>query len=746
MKSINTPLDGLAGLKQNWKSDINSGFLVFLIALPLCLGISRASGFPPIAGIYTAIIGGIIVSFFSGAPMTIKGPAAGLIVIALGSVQELGQGNMLEGYRLTLAVIVVSGLIQVGFGLLRTGKYGDFFPATAVHGMLASIGIIILSKQIHVAMGVNPTSKDTIGLLAEIPTSFMNLNPHIAIIGFTSLSILFILPKLNISLLKKIPTPIIVLFVAVPLGILFKLDDVSGFIIKHNLTETKPEDLLVVLPQNIFAGITFPDFSQITSLTSIKYIIMFALVGNIESLLSAKAIDTLDPYKRKSAYNKDLIAVGIGNTIAGFIGGLPMISEIVRSSANINNGAQTRWSNFFHGCFLLVFVAIASSLIQYIPNAALAAMLMYTGYRLASPREFYKTYKIGSDQLIIFVVTIITTLATDLLIGIAFGIVAEFIIHLVGGVPMRALFKSQVEIIDDDSEIAIVKVKDAAIFSNFLGFKKQLDAIDHDKNLVIDMANARVVDHSFMQHLNTFEDEFRSKGRELEVIGLEYHKPFSDHPLAARKVSNLKNDIIEFKLNNRQIEIRDLAMQLKMAFIPQRIKASRKVNGFIFMKGRTIIHEENLLIENSSLAKFEYSDVQIQEKGSIEKTRFRKSLIYISDLDFKLPQFMLKQEGYLERLLEMTGLQEIQLKDYPVFTQKFILKCRDEFETRKFFTSDIIQVFEEMPEYSIESTNNALVIYKENKLLSAEEIKITYELVIRLLEVIKKKNQITLEL
>lgn len=533
------PSTGLAGLKENWKADLTSGFLVFLIALPLCLGISMASGFPPVAGIFTAIIGGVLVSFLGGSQLTIKGPAAGLIVIAIGAVTELGQGDAMLGYRLTLAVIVIAGILQIIFAWIRSGILADFFPSAAVHGMLAAIGIIIIAKQLFTLVGAKASGQETLELLAEIPHAFGEMNPDIAIIGFVSLAIMFLFPLFKNKYLKKLPAPLIVILVAIPLGIYFDLEHEHKYLFLDGHEYTIGPKFLVTLPDNLLSAITFPDFSQILSGTSIKYIIMFALVGSLESLLSTKAIDGLDPYKRKSNMNRDLAGVGIGNTLAGFIGGLPMISEIVRSSSNINNGGKTAWSNFFHGVFLLVFVAFFPNLIHQIPLAALAAMLIYTGFRLASPKEFYKTYKIGREQLAIFLVTIIVTLATDLLIGIGVGIATKFTLHVVNGLPLKYVFKPlfTVQVKDD---VYTVDVFHSAVFSNYIKLKKSLDGLPRKKTIKIDFTNANLVDHTVMENLHQYQHDYEHEGGKFTLCGLDHLRKSSEHDLASRKLKKTK--------------------------------------------------------------------------------------------------------------------------------------------------------------------------------------------------------------
>lgn len=416
-----------AGVKHTLRMDITAGFLVFLIALPLCLGIALASNFPPVAGLLTAIIGGIIATFFGSAPLTIKGPAAGLIVIASGAVQELGQGNLLKGYHRALAAIVVSGVIQIGFAFARAGMLGDLFPSSVVHGMLAAIGVIILARQTHVLMGVKPFSKEPLELLREIPHSLSEANPEVLAIGFLSLLLLFGIPRMRAPWVKRIPVPMLVLLVSLPLGRFFDLSHEHTYTFHKHLYAVGPT-FLVQVPAHLLSAITFPDFSHFSDPLFFKYVAMFALVGSIESLLSAQAIYLLDPEKRPADLNRDLLSVGVGNVICGFIGGLPMISEIVRSTANLSYGARTRHANFFHGVFLLIFAAFLPGLLQQIPLAALAAMLIYTGVRLASPLQLAHVFRTGTGHLVAFIVTWITTLAIDLLAGVAVGFLVNILL------------------------------------------------------------------------------------------------------------------------------------------------------------------------------------------------------------------------------------------------------------------------------------------------------------------------------
>lgn len=524
-----------------FKYDVVSGFLVFLIALPLCLAISVTSGYPPIAGIFTAIIGAIVATFISNSELTIKGPAAGLIVIALGCINDFGGSGNTDAYRAALAVGVAAAVLQILFGIFRAGILGEFFPISAVHGMLAAIGVIIIIKQIPYALGVIGAKGDPLTMVREIPHYVLDANPAIAAIGLVSLLIMFLWPLAGrkINKLKLIPAPMVVLLVAVPMSMGFDLLHKHSYYLQGHEYQLS-EQYLVDMPDRIFGmfdDITYPEFSALAQLKAWKWVLMFFIIGSLESLLSAKAVDLLDPWKRKTNMDRDIIAVGLGNLCASFVGGLPMISEIVRSKANIDNGARTRFADLWHGIFLLLCVALLPTVLHMIPLAALAAMLVYTGYRLAHPTEFIHIYRTGREQLAIFVTTLIVVLATDLLIGVAAGILLKMIIHVSNGVPLRSLFKPYLEIEDVNDNTSMIVARQSAVFSNWIPFRRQIEDIGlvQHRNLIVDVSDTRLVDHSVMGKLDEMARDFEQEGLSFEVRGLESLQPLADNTYAARK-------------------------------------------------------------------------------------------------------------------------------------------------------------------------------------------------------------------
>jgi MFS superfamily sulfate permease-like transporter len=365
---------------------------------------------------------------------------------------------------------------------------------------------------------------EPLDLFAEIPSTLgqmatSSVFQSALIVGLVCLLIVFCWPKIKNPILSKIPAPIIVLTVAIPLGYALGLTQLNNQLVKIgnflNFSSSNTD-------YKTFALGFQPDFYHISDYggTFIKYVALFAIIGSLESILTAKAIDILDPFKRKSNFNKDLIAVGTGNALSAALGGLPMISEVARSSSNVNNGGKTRWSNFFHGISLFVFVALLSGVIELIPKAALAALLIGVGIKLAHPREFIHMFKIGKVQLFVFVLTIVFTLVEDILIGIAAGIVAEMVVLLIKGASLMSLFKAQAEVafIEDKYEVYVSR---SAVFTNFMGIKTKLESIPVSSHVTIFFEKNSLIDHSSMEQIQLFKMNYEREGGIVELEGLK---------------------------------------------------------------------------------------------------------------------------------------------------------------------------------------------------------------------------------
>lgn len=564
---LEAPKEGLAALTAHFKSDFVAGATISLIALPLCLGIAAAANLPPIAGLFTAIVGGMLASRIAGAHMVVSGPAAGLIVANLAAVETLGGSapdptcdastacaHYAAGYPHALGAMMVASMIIMLFGVFKAGKLGDFFPSAVIHGMLAAIGLIIMVKQLFVALGTKTLIAKEIaewkhnggfeyGLVGDfvhIPDAFAHLYEPAAIIGAVAIAIVFIHPFIPVKVIKAIPSALWVLVATIPLGKALDLATPKSF----SFGDTEFQQVfLVKLPPNIMAGVAHPSFDKITQSAFWIAVITIALITSIESMLSEVAVDTLDPYRRRTNLNKGLFSNGAGSFVASFIGGIPMVSEIVRSSANISSGAKTQWANFWHGAFLLIFLLIGKPVIDMIPSAALAGILITVGFKLASPRQFMHVMEIGREQLFLFTLTMVAVLCSDLLIGVAIGIVAQLAIHFYHGTPILNAFKPDIAAVPTANG-AHIKISGSVIFSNYLGIKNHILKTVKEtkaKDITLDFKEAMLVDHSVMTALRSLENLLEENGRTLKMINMDHMVPATGHPLATREGSREQN-------------------------------------------------------------------------------------------------------------------------------------------------------------------------------------------------------------
>lgn len=701
-----------------------SGFVVSLIALPLGLGLAMASGAPPISGILAAVVGGVMVAILGGSHVTITGPGNGLVIVVLGAITTLGGGDMYQGYLFTLAAIVLSGILMILMGFLKMGRLADFFPASAIEGMLAAIGLGILSKQFHIMVGNMDAEGSIVELLLSIPSGiYESLNsgdPAIFTafgIGVISLLILIFYPKIRYPVFHLVPAPMWVLIISVGLGYISAL---LG--IEYPLDER----FLVDIPKDIFANMAFPDFGKLLEQDFIMAVFALTLIASIESLLSIKAVDKLDPRNRRSNVNKDLKALGLATSVSGLLGGLNVVTVIARSSVNVNNNATNRSANFFHASFLLLFVVLFQPLIRQIPLAALAAILVYTGYRLATPNTFKKVAQIGKEQLLIFMATLLGTLFTNLITGITIGILVTFLIHILVnrsvGLFLSHLVKPNILMFrEDDSGNYYISVKHFCSFLNFYRLKNKLDAIPEQSDVVLDFSQCNFVDDTVMEGLDGYASTFSKQGGSMELIGLDKHETDSTHPFALRKILHLKGlKPIEDYFTKRQKGIEHIAKDYKWDYLPQRSQQPMGLHQFVFFRSREIRYSYNHL--HSPDGKVSVFDVEFTEGEFIAKEVVKTTLMHIR-LEDPLPVFTLDKEGLLQMLYSLAGFKDVNIAGHPEFNKRFYLRGGDEEAIQNLFSDQLVLFLESHPYYHVESNGNSLLILQKERLAGVRELR-----------------------
>jgi len=703
MTKKNTFKTFLSDIPQN----LFSGFVVSLIALPLGLGLALASGAPPISGIIAAIVGGIVVSLIGGSHVTITGPGNGLVVVILAAITTLGDGNMQEGFLFTLAAIVISGIIMIILGFLRMGSLGDFFPGSAIQGMLAAIGIGIFAKQIHVMFGNLNAKGSIIDLLIQIPEGIINLIKtndlsilYAGSIGIISLLIMIFYSKIRNRYFQLIPAPMWIVVLSVGMYYYFDLVSSSAYPIDKSL--------LIALPDDILSNFAFPNFSKIYDADFLNAVLAITLIASIESLLSIKAVDKLDPLKRRSNVNKDIRALGLATVISGFLGGLNVVTVIARSSVNVNNKGTNRSANFFHASFLVVFILLFATELRKIPLPALAAILVYTGYKLASPENIKKVFLIGSEQLIIFSITLLTTIVTSLITGIIVGILVTFIIHIIINknilLFIKNILKPNVLMFKEEGKY-YVSVQNFSSFLNYTKLKTKLDQIPESEEAIIDFSLCDFVDHSVMENMNNYSESFTRKGGHFEVIGLDDSKPGSEHPFALRKILPRQIILKDGYLTKRQKSIQNISEEMQWKYDAFSAREMEELPSFGYFKTRKINKVSNVL-SNENCTIF---DVQFSEGEMIAKQVIKATMLHIHPLK-PVPDFTLDREGIFEYILDFAGYTDINIDKHRDFSKRFYLAGKNEEKIRNFFTNELILFFESNKQYHIEASQNGLLV------------------------------------
>lgn len=501
------------------KSDLPSSIIVFFVALPLCLGIALASGAPLFSGIIAGIIGGIVVGIASGSRLGVSGPAAGLAVVVFGAIATLGS------WEAFLTALVLAGAMQIAMGYMKAGFIAYFFPTSVITGLLTGIGLLIILKQIPHALGYD---QDYLGAesffqigsentFSAIITASNLFTPGAIFISFISLAVLIFWDKVLLQkhrIFEIIQGPIVVVFLGIMMTYIFQ----NGW-----LNFTLNPDQIVTLPKissfsNLIEQLTFPDFSSLLNPDVYKIAIIMAVIASLETLLSVEAADKLDPFKRVTPTNRELKAQGLGNMVSGLIGGLPITQVVVRSSANISFGAKTKLSTILHGFFLLISVVSIASLLNMIPLASLAAILMMVGYKLTKPSLFKKMYALGWEQFIPFIVTIVVMLFSDLLTGVMVGLVASILFTLQHSYRNAYYMKDMITNVDGNDIHHIVLAQEVSFF-NKASIIGKLESIPANSTVIIDCSNSKAIAYDVVEFIDDYPLQASLKNIVVEFIG-----------------------------------------------------------------------------------------------------------------------------------------------------------------------------------------------------------------------------------
>ena len=491
------------------KKDLPASIVVFFVALPLCLGIALASGAPLFSGLIAGIVGGIVVGAMSGSNVGVSGPAAGLAAIVLASIASLGS------YENFLLAVVLAGIIQILFGVLKAGIIGYYFPSSVIKGMLTGIGIIIILKQIPHFFGFD----DTIGNFYSFDSDYFGnlfnaISPGASLIAFLGLAILILWDKV-LSKKSKVFTLIQGPLVAVVLGVIFNLltqnSDMFAIAQNHLVSVPVPDSF-----DSFIGQFTFPSFSMIGSSEIWITAFTIALVASLETLLCVEATDKLDPHRRTTPTNRELFAQGTGNLVSGFIGGLPITQVIVRSSANIQSGGQTKLSAIIHGFLLLISVIIIPTVLNLIPLSVLAAILFIVGYKLAKPQLFVQMYKAGWKQSVPFMVTVAGIIFGDLLIGITLGLLVGICVILIKSY-QNSYFLHK-EDIQNGGKTVKMTLAEEVTFINKGAIIKELNNLEENSYLIMDVTKTHYLDNDIIEILDDFKIKAEERNIDIKII------------------------------------------------------------------------------------------------------------------------------------------------------------------------------------------------------------------------------------
>jgi len=727
-----SPQNGIKGLKH-WRYDLLAGLQVSLVSLPLSLGIAIASGAPPVTGLISSIIAGLIFPFLGGAYVTISGPAAGLAPALLAGMLALGGGDLATGYPLLLVAICITGLVQIVLAYFKTGRYAIFLPVTVVEAMLAAIGLIIIIKQIPALMGaILPASNSMLASVTKLPQALLQIDWGVLFIGAISLFLIFYLNKSKHHWMRKIPPPLFVTLLGIVLAFMFNLD----------------AKYLISMPDSILdGGITVPAFGEVFSRPDLWWgvlvvVITLTLIDGVESLATIKAVDKIDPFQRKSDPNVTLRAMGVSNTLSSIFGGLTIIPGGIKSRTNIDAGGRTLWANFYNATFLILFLFVATDFISMVPLAAIAAILIYVGWKLCEYKVFTKTYSVGRDQFIIFVITVIAVLATDLLWGILIGMAAEIAMLIYLLMPsFRRVLTGRIGLHQSNnliwinlkslftSPIISIKTQDrngvphhemtisTLVCFNLLHLDKMLASLPPKEGVTLIITESgRIIDHTAMEYLHQFEEECVRDGREFEIVGMENFFQFTRHSLAAR----MQDAILikeQARRSEREVQMEQLAEHYKFDFQSD-ILSAFNTEDFVYMRRGSDKEENNSMTGDYRGCKIHLSDYSHTSPPDYYSKHWH-TIVTVrcpAESTSTMPDLVITPGHYLERYL--VDFEQVDASSHQTFAEKYHLYTKDGADPIPNLSPKLIEFIVKYNDFYIEISKGVMLAFRRHQALA----------------------------
>lgn len=716
--------------------DLPAGLVSALVSIPMALGLAISADIPMHSGLISAVVGGLVVAWLGGSYVAVSGPGVATTAIWWVGVATLGNGNLVLGFQSMLMVSLISGFLMYLIGYVRMTHWIDLVPRMVIRGVLASMGVWLMTQQVLYLLGAIPPLnlhiEDMMRTLPEyLHHSVLGEIPYqITASGIMALVFIIIYTSYNNRWIRILPAGVWI--VVISLTLIGTRPFIPGGL------DFDPTPWLVDLPSIWERWWFTPEFNAISHPKFLYFVLTLFVISWAENTSNLRAVDRLDPLGRRTDVHKEMRALGIATIVSAALGGMTVNSAIARSSVNVQSGARTRFSNAFHGIFVALIVLIAGKYVEWIIVPMLAAIVVFSGYKLAAPKQLRIAADIGWEQFVVFVVSAFVGFTFGIGYAILTGWIIAFVLQLImTGMPgyiLRNLLKPNTLLYQESDQTYMLSIKHFGNFINLFRIREKLDTVPSASRVIVDFSLSKFIDGNVLESLRYYESMFRRRGGALEIIGLDNLVTKSEHPFAPwLAIEHIESDEL---LSPRQQTLKEWCGANQWNFELETSQVIDCFSAFSFFSTRRVDQVRNLIRGEWNHHRFLMADVDYHQGAFIAKDTVKATLLCIELEGQPLPEFLLDKERLFDRMAQLAGIKDINFEDDHVFSQKFKLSGPREKAIRKLFTPELRSFLKDSNIYHVESDGKRLLIYQKERLLSVGEIKdmvsFAAELVLRL--------------